>query len=118
MLGSSQHEWDTKLCHPLRDIEEVEYHLFAVSVHRGTEMRRGHYVTYIKRGENEWVLYDNNQCYKVCLKLLIGRVYVCVCPVRVLVIRVVGAVSALCVCLRVCTCIHACVYVCFWQRKY
>ena len=80
----------------------MEYHLFAVSVHRGTEMRRGHYVTYIKRGENEWVLYDNNQCYKVCLKLLIGRVYVCVCPVRVCLVCVLARVyvyPCVCVCM-------------------
>lgn len=41
------------------------YRLISVVNHKGNELFRGHYVTYVLDASNEWILYDDNKFKKV-----------------------------------------------------
>ena len=46
------------------DTRPAKYQLFALISHKGTSAQCGHYVSYIKKG-NDWVLFNDNKVVKV-----------------------------------------------------
>ena len=43
------------------DYKDRQYRLFSVVEHKGVQLSKGHYVTYILDANNNWVLYDDDK---------------------------------------------------------